>query len=170
MRGSLILCNTSGGIRKIYSYSRGSLKILQNLKNFQRSPPCKNDTSLKDQLVESGHRKTKENIIPRGKFCPLENDPKGHFPLGGIFRAERHFLLFKDQLAESECQKTKENIIPRGKFQPVENDPKDQLAESGCQKTKDNIVPRGKFRLVENGPKAIFHLVEFSARSDIFYC
>ena len=23
---------------------------------------------------------------------------KGHFPLGGIFRAERHFLLFKDQL------------------------------------------------------------------------
>ena len=49
---------------------------------------------------------------------------KGHFPLGRIFRAERHFLLFKDQLAESERQKTKENIIPRGKFRPVENGPK----------------------------------------------
>ena len=48
-------------------------------------------------------------------------EPKGHFPLGGIFRAERHFLLFKDQLAESGRQKTKENIIPRGKFRLVEN-------------------------------------------------
>ena len=41
---------------------------------------------------------------------------KGHFLPGGIFRAERHFLLFKDQLAESGRQKIKENIIPRGKF------------------------------------------------------
>ena len=49
---------------------------------------------------------------------------KGYFPLGGIFRAERHFLLFKDQLAESGRQKTKENIISRGKFRLVENDPK----------------------------------------------
>ena len=48
---------------------------------------------------------------------------KGHFPPGGIFRAERHFLLFKDQLAESGRQKTKENIIPRGKFRLVENGP-----------------------------------------------
>ena len=32
---------------------------------------------------------------------------KGHFPLGGIFLEERHFLLFKDQLAESGLQKTK---------------------------------------------------------------
>ena len=40
---------------------------------------------------------------------------------GGIFRAERHFLLFKDQLAESGRQKRKENIIPRGKFRIVEN-------------------------------------------------
>ena len=48
-----------------------------------------------------------------------------HFPLqlGGIFRAERHFLLFKDQLAESRRQKTKENNTPRGKFRLVENDP-----------------------------------------------
>ena len=46
---------------------------------------------------------------------------KGHFPLSGIFRAERHFLLCKGQLAESGRQKTKENIIPRGKFRPVEN-------------------------------------------------
>ena len=48
---------------------------------------------------------------------------KGRFPLGGIFRVERHFLLFKDQLAESGCQKTKENIIPRGKLLLVENNP-----------------------------------------------
>ena len=48
---------------------------------------------------------------------------QGYFPLGGIFRAERHFLLFKDQLGESERQKTKENIIPRGKFRLVDNDP-----------------------------------------------
>ena len=49
---------------------------------------------------------------------------KGHFPLAGIFRAERHFLLFKDQFSESGRQKTKENIIPRGKFRLVENGPK----------------------------------------------
>ena len=48
---------------------------------------------------------------------------KGHFPLGGIFRAERRFLLFKDQLEESGRQKTKESIIPRGKFRLVENGP-----------------------------------------------
>ena len=48
---------------------------------------------------------------------------KGHFPLSGIFCAERHFLLFKDQLAESGRQKTKENITPRGKFLQVENGP-----------------------------------------------
>ena len=47
----------------------------------------------------------------------------GHFPLGGIFRAERHFLLFKDQLAESGRQKTEEILIPRGKFRLVENGP-----------------------------------------------
>ena len=41
---------------------------------------------------------------------------KGHLPLGGIFRAEQHFLLFEDQLVESGRQKTKENIIPRGNF------------------------------------------------------
>ena len=46
---------------------------------------------------------------------------KGRFPLGEIFRVERHFLLFKDKLAESGCQKTKDNIIPRGKFRLVEN-------------------------------------------------
>ena len=48
---------------------------------------------------------------------------KGHFPLGGIFRAVRHFLLFKDLLAEIRRQKTKEKIIPRGKFRLVENGP-----------------------------------------------
>ena len=49
---------------------------------------------------------------------------ESYFPLGGIFRAERHFLLFKDRLTESGRQKTKENIIPRGKFLLVENSPK----------------------------------------------
>ena len=48
---------------------------------------------------------------------------EGRFPFCGIFRAERHFLLFKDQLVESGRQKTKENIIPREKFRLVENDP-----------------------------------------------
>ena len=55
---------------------------------------------------------------------------KGHFPLGGNFRAERHFLLFKDQLAESGRQKTKENIILRGKFRLVENDPYTSRSQS----------------------------------------
>ena len=50
-------------------------------------------------------------------------EDKGYFPPGGIFRAERHFLLFKDQLAESGRKKTKENIIPSGKFHRVENNP-----------------------------------------------
>ena len=49
----------------------------------------------------------------------IVNRLKGHFPPCGIFRAERHFLLFKVRLAESERQKTKENIIPRGKFHQV---------------------------------------------------
>ena len=73
--------------------------------------------------------------IRLGNFvCETES----HFPLGGIFHAERHFLLFKDQLAESGRQKTKENIIPRGKFRLVENDPESDpqatlgLSNSGC--------------------------------------
>ena len=49
---------------------------------------------------------------------------RDHFPLGRIFCAEWHFLLFEGQLAESERQKRKENIIPRGKLRLVENDPK----------------------------------------------
>ena len=53
----------------------------------------------------------------------VRSSPEGHFPPGGIFHVERHFLLFKDQLAESMRQKIKENIIPRGKFHLVENDP-----------------------------------------------
>ena len=30
---------------------------------------------FKDQLAESGRRKTKEIIVPRGKFRLVENDP-----------------------------------------------------------------------------------------------
>ena len=47
----------------------------------------------------------------------LFNYFKGRVPLGGIFRAERNFLLFKDQLAESGRRKTKEIILipPDGK-------------------------------------------------------
>ena len=58
--------------------------------------------------------KTQKNNYYHGKKSLL-----GHFPLGGISRAERHLLLFEDQLAESGHQKTKENIIPRGKFRLV---------------------------------------------------
>ena len=44
----LNFADTSGGSQKFYSYSRGITKILQNLKNFQRSPlQVKNDTFLK---------------------------------------------------------------------------------------------------------------------------
>ena len=77
---------------------------------------------FKDQLAESGSQKTKEDIIPGGKFRLVENGPKGYFPPGGIFRTELHFPLFKDQLVERERQKTKENTIPCGKFSLVEND------------------------------------------------
>ena len=57
--------------------------------------------------------------IVRSQTCS-----KGHFRPGGLFRAERHFLLFKDQLEVSRHQKTKQNIIPHGKFRLVENGPK----------------------------------------------
>ena len=51
--------------------------------------------------------------LPWSRACYLIS--YGYFPLGRIFRAERHFFLFKDQLAESERQQTKENIPPSGK-------------------------------------------------------
>ena len=35
---------------------------------------------------------------------------EGHFPLGGTFHAERHFLLFKDQLAEGGRKKKQKKI------------------------------------------------------------
>ena len=88
-----------------------------------------NDISLETNHTESW-RKIKNFVKPKGqRIIPaLQLDAKTaktikpFFPLGGIFRAERHFLLFKDQLAESGRQKTKENIIPRGKS-PSGNDP-----------------------------------------------
>ena len=36
---------------------------------------------FKDQLAESGRRKTKENIIPRGKFRLVENGPYNRMKL-----------------------------------------------------------------------------------------
>ena len=66
-------------------------------------------------------RKQRENKTCAGSKYVYHTE--GHFPLGGIFRAERYFLLFKDQLAESGRQKTKENIIPHGKFRLVEKGP-----------------------------------------------
>ena len=41
--------------------------------------------------------------VPRDLKVPysIVQNSKGHFPLGGIFREERHFLLFKDQLAST---------------------------------------------------------------------
>ena len=44
--GSLEFCNTSGAIRKILLIHWGITKNLQNLKNFQRPLPVKNDTFL----------------------------------------------------------------------------------------------------------------------------
>ena len=61
-----------------------------------------------------------DNFFKKRDFCFV---PKDHFPLGGIFREERHFVLFEDQLAESGRQKTKENITPCGQFRLVENGP-----------------------------------------------
>ena len=72
------------------------------------------------------HESSPITFVNDPTHVPKEGD-KGHFPLGGKFRAEQHFLLFKDQLAESRSQKTKENIIPRGKFLLVENDPKSNI-------------------------------------------
>ena len=69
-----------------------SFKAIFRRRNF---PHGATFSLFKDQLAESGRQKTKENIILRGIFLLAENDPLGYFPLGGIFRAERHFLLFK---------------------------------------------------------------------------
>ena len=45
---SLEFCNTSGGDQKNFAHTVGGItKNLQNLKNFQRPLPVKNDTSLK---------------------------------------------------------------------------------------------------------------------------
>ena len=78
---------------------------------------------------------------------------KGHFPLGGIFREERHFLLFKDQLAESGRQKTKENIIPRGKFRLVENDSKVNtfFFSLKFEKFYLTLIPGGHFNFICTG-------------------
>ena len=94
------------------------------------SPACNDIKAIKFKMdVYNIHAALQWEIISRRNNFELEmrlvffNKSEGYFPLGGIFRAERHFLLFKDQLAESGRQKTKENIIPRGKFRLVENDP-----------------------------------------------
>ena len=39
----------------------------------------------KDQLAESERQKTKENVIPRGKSRPVENDLKGYFSLDDFY-------------------------------------------------------------------------------------
>ena len=46
---------------------------------------------------------------------------KGHFLLGGIFRAEWYFLLSFDAHSPPIGLQTKENVAPRGKFRLVEN-------------------------------------------------
>ena len=46
-----------------------------------------------------------------------------HFPLGGIFRVERHFLLFKDQLAESGRQNTTGKYYSVWKISPSGKQP-----------------------------------------------
>ena len=55
---------------------------------------------FKDQLADSGCQKTKEHIIPRGKFRPVENDPKTavcigdqlpYFSVPGLVRSQSTF-------------------------------------------------------------------------------
>ena len=60
--GSLKFCNTSGGSEKFYSYSRGITKNLQNLRNFQRPLPVKNDTSP-IRFGEAGQNEQPSNNI-----------------------------------------------------------------------------------------------------------
>ena len=63
-----------------------SIKILEVLKQFKQGPLRPFSTRrnfprggtfllFKDQLAGIGRQKTKENIISRGKFALLENDP-----------------------------------------------------------------------------------------------
>ena len=88
---------------------------------------------------------------------------KGHFPLGGIFRAERHFLLFKDQLAESRRQKTKENIIPRGKFRLVENGPKSHGDDLGLEYLRNGA----EYDSLENSLQAMEKKAEYGGQPEI---
>ena len=48
---------------------------------------------FKDQLAESGCQKTKENIIPHGKFHLVKNDPYKHSHCVRIDVRTRGFLL-----------------------------------------------------------------------------
>ena len=45
------------------------------MRNAIYGPAAQWKTAFKDQLAESGSKKTKENIILHGKFCLVENDP-----------------------------------------------------------------------------------------------
>ena len=93
-------------IYQLRFYSNSSIHIL-SLSNSHNN--------VQKNRGDKSHR-----VIIAVLSCKTLGTVLGYFPLGGIFRAERHFLLFKDQLAESGHQKTKENTIPRGKFRPVE--------------------------------------------------
>ena len=64
---------------------------------------------------------------PTIRFILYKSFRKGHFPLGGIFRTERHFLLFKRPIGGEWASKDKRKysapkISPSGK-QPLRIQP-----------------------------------------------
>ena len=51
---------------------------------------------VKDQLVESGRQKTKENIIPHRKFRLAENDPKSFYKVLQSTSQNPYFVTQRD--------------------------------------------------------------------------
>ena len=74
LAGLLYILNTS-----IPCIGNSGSNLMLLLGHFQQSIIFRAERHFllfKDQLAESGRRKTKENIIPRGKFRLVENDPQ----------------------------------------------------------------------------------------------
>ena len=87
--------------------------ILKSIRNLQSYRSLNIQNIARDNFNQQSFNVLQEKL----NSANVRNN-KANFPLGGIFRAERHFLLFKDQLADDGRQKTKENIIPRLKIPP----------------------------------------------------
>ena len=65
----------------------GALRLFCTRRNFPRRGHF---LLFKGQLAESGRLKIKENIIPRGKFCPVENSPN-------VMEQEKLLILIMSQ-------------------------------------------------------------------------